>query len=151
MKTANMIRMKAMYWVMSYIIHMPTHGLTLQPSGQWDSKDKEYEFTVYGKSDRDYIKDPNNRKSISRRTVFLNDVPVAIRSKQQACVTLSTMEAELYVTTTCAQDMLFVYRLMKSIGLKVKLPMILVVDNKETVDLINNWNTRGRTRHIEVR
>ena len=42
-------------------------------------------------------------------------------------------------------------RVIESIGLKVKKPMILEVDNKGTVDLINNWSVGGRTRHVETR
>jgi hypothetical protein len=36
-------------------------------------------------------------------------------------------------------------------GLKVKLPMILEMDNKGAVDLANNWSIGGRTRHVDVR
>jgi len=35
-------------------------------------------------------------------------------------------------------------------GLKVKLPMILEMDNKGAVDLANNWSIGGRTRHVDV-
>jgi hypothetical protein len=35
-------------------------------------------------------------------------------------------------------------------GLKVKLPMILEMDNKGAVDLANNWIIGGRTRHVNV-
>jgi hypothetical protein len=65
--------------------------------------------------------------------------------------TLSTAEAELVSGTQCAQDMLFVMRVLESIGLKVKKPAILQFDNKGAVDLANNWSIGGRTRHIEVR
>ena len=47
--------------------------------------------------------------------------------------------------------MLFVMRLMESIGLKVQKPMELFVDNKGAVDLANNWSIGGRTWHMEVR
>ena len=47
--------------------------------------------------------------------------------------------------------MLYVYRLLLSIGLKVNLPMILEMDNKGAVDLANNWSVGGRTRHVDVR
>ena len=40
---------------------------------------------------------------------------------------------------------------MESLELKVKLPIILEVDDKGTVDLINNWSVGGRTRHVETR
>ena len=74
-----------------------------------------------------------------------------MRSKMQDCMTLSVTEAELVVATACAQDMLFSMQLMESIGLTVKKPMILTVDNKGAKDLANNWSVGGRTRHIDVR
>jgi hypothetical protein len=36
-------------------------------------------------------------------------------------------------------------------GLKVKKPMILEMDNKGAVDLANNWSSAGRTRHVATR
>jgi hypothetical protein len=36
-------------------------------------------------------------------------------------------------------------------GLQVLLPMILECDNQGAVDIINNWSSTGRTRHIDVR
>ena len=60
-------------------------------------------------------------------------------------------EAELAAATQCAQDMLFVMRVMESIGLKVHKPMILEVDNKGAKDLTHNWSVGGRTRHVNVR
>eukprot|EP01082_Thalassiosira_pseudonana_P002606 g2934.t1 g2934 contig12:1094397-1094723(+) len=47
--------------------------------------------------------------------------------------------------------MLYAYNILKSLGLKVELPMILEMDNKGAVDLANSWSVGGRTRHIDVR
>jgi hypothetical protein len=69
----------------------------------------------------------------------------------QGCVTLSVTEAEYVSATECAQDMLFVMRVLESIGLKVEKPMILWLDNKGAIDLTNNWSASGRTRHVDVR
>jgi hypothetical protein len=69
----------------------------------------------------------------------------------QDCVTLSVTEAELVAATTCAQDMLFSMRVLESMSLKVKKPMILEVDNKGAKDLTHNWSVGGRTRHVDVR
>jgi hypothetical protein len=33
----------------------------------------------------------------------------------------------------------------------VQLPMILEVENKGAVDLVNNYSVGGRTRHVEMR
>ena len=52
---------------------------------------------------------------------------------------------------SCAQDMMYTKRIMESLELRVKLRMILEVDNKGTVDLINNCSVGGRTRHVETR
>lgn len=66
-------------------------------------------------------------------------------------VVLSVTEAELYSAVQCAQDMLFVMSMMNNIRVKVKLPMVLEVDNKGAVDLTNNWTVGRRARHVEVK
>jgi hypothetical protein len=66
-------------------------------------------------------------------------------------IALSVTKAELYAAIQCVMDMLFVMRVLLSIGLQVALPMILEVDNKGAVDLCHNWTVGGRTRHIEVK
>jgi hypothetical protein len=69
----------------------------------------------------------------------------------QIIVALSVMEAELFAATNNAQDMLYTKRIIESFGLSVQLPMILEVDNKGAVDLVNNYSVGGRTRHVETR
>jgi co-chaperonin GroES (HSP10) len=38
--------------------------------------------------------------------------------------------------------------IIESFGLKVKILMILSVDNQGVWELVNNWSVRGRTRHV---
>ena len=45
----------------------------------------------------------------------------------------------------------FIMWMLESIGLKVRKPMVLMVDNKGAIDLANNWSVGGRTWHNEVR
>ena len=104
-----------------------------------------------GFSDSDFAKEPTERKSVSGWAVFLNGAPISMRSKMQDCTTLWVTEAELVAAMACAQDMLFSMRLMEPIGLTVKKPLILTVDNKGAKDPANNWSVGGRTRHIDVR
>jgi hypothetical protein len=47
--------------------------------------------------------------------------------------------------------MLYNKRIIESLGLHVQFPMILEVDNKGAVDLVNNYSVGGRTRHVETR
>jgi hypothetical protein len=70
------------------------------------------------------------------------------KSGPERTVSLSTTKAETYAGVTCVQDMLFMKNVLESLGLRVKLPMVLEIDNP--VYLANNWSIGGRTRHIDV-
>ena len=65
-------------------------------------------------------------------------------------MTLSVTEAESATGVMIAQDMLYVYRLLLLLGLKVETPMLLEMDNKGAVDLANNWSVGGHTKHVDV-
>jgi hypothetical protein len=83
---------------------------------------------------------------------FLEEAPVVMKSVGQRSVPLLTAEAELSAATACVpHEMLYVMRILESIGLRVKKPMMLEIDNRGAVDLVNNWSVGGRTRHVEVR
>ncbi len=73
------------------------------------------------------------------------------RSATQKTVALLSCEAELNAAVLCVQDMLYAKNLLESIGLKVKRPMILEINNKGAVDLINSFTVGGCTRHINVK
>ena len=66
-------------------------------------------------------------------------------------IALSVTEAELFAAVQCAQDLMFIMRLLGTLGLRVKLPMKLTIDNKGAHDLCHNHSVGGRTRHIEVK
>jgi hypothetical protein len=150
MQGAMEAHMKAMHRVMKYCVGTPNRGMFLKPNAVWDGG-ADFEFIISGRSDSDYAKDIEKRRSVSGYSVFLHDAPVAMASRMQGHVTLSVTEAELAAATQCAQDMLFVMRVLESVGLKVKKPMILEVDNKGAKDLTHNWSVGGRTRHVNVR
>jgi hypothetical protein len=69
----------------------------------------------------------------------------------QGSVTVDVTSAEFVSGTQCAQEMLFDMRVLESMGLKVKKPMILEMDNKGAVDLSKNWSVLGRTRYDCIR
>jgi hypothetical protein len=73
------------------------------------------------------------------------------KSSTQKSIALSVCEAKQTAGVLCAQDMLYVRNVLKSMGLKVKLSMTLEMDNKGAVDLVNNWSIGGCTRHVDVR
>ena len=67
----------------------------------------------------------------------------------QKIVALSVTEAKLIAGVMCVQDMLYIMRVLESVGLNVKKLMLLEMDNKGAYDLANNWSVGGRTCHIE--
>jgi hypothetical protein len=69
----------------------------------------------------------------------------------QPFVTLSVTEAEAVAAASCVMDMIYGKEFLESLGLRVKLPMVLEMDNKGAVDLFNGWSVSGNTRHISTR
>ena len=141
---------KAMLRTMKYCVDKPA-GLRLHPNAQWDGKDKDFKFEITGMSDSDFAKDPETRRSVSGWVAMLNGAPFVRKSKMQRFVTLSVTEAECVAATSCVQDMMYGKRFLESLGLKVKLPMILQMDNKGGVDVFNNWSIAGNTRSVSIR
>ena len=80
----------------------------------------------------------------------MNDVPISFCSVTQKFVTLSVTETELAAGIMVAQDMLNLYRLLKSLELEVELPMVLKMDNSGAVDIANSWSVAGRMRNVDV-
>lgn len=132
------------------MVQTPKRGVVLAPNEKWDGKNRDFEFTVHGCADSDYAKDPVRKRSVSGYSTFLCGAPVTQKSHMQHSVTLSVTDAEYVSATDCAQDMLFIMRVLASIGLKVQKPMKLELDNKGAVDLANSWSVGGRTRHVSV-
>jgi len=73
------------------------------------------------------------------------------RSCMQQCVTSSVTEAEMVAVEEIAQDMMFIKHIFESLGFKVKEPMILGIDNKGVVDMVNNWSMGGHTQQMPIR
>jgi hypothetical protein len=142
--------MKALVRAMSYIVQTPERGLVLQPDTGWGGF-AEHEFVIVGRCDASYHTCPDTVRSVSGWSVFLHGASTENKSKIQSWVTLSVTEAELVSATTCAQSLLFHYRLLSDLGLRVKLPMILEMDNKGPRDLVCNWSAGGRLRHVDIR
>jgi hypothetical protein len=147
---ASDAHMKAMKRVMEYCVEKKDRGLVLKPDVKWNG-DPEFKLVIRGISDSNFAKDPETRKSVSGNSTFLCGAPVIQRSTMQRIVALSVTEAELFTATNNAQYILYTKRIIESLGLHVQLPMILIVDNKGAVDLVNNYSVGGRTRHVETR
>ena len=137
--------------IMKYYHVTPKRGWYLRPKRTWDGKDKNFEFIILGKSDETFASCPDTRRSTTGGSVFLEGAPVMCTSQGQKYCALSVTELSLIAAVTVMQHMLYIMNLLYAFELKVKLPMIIEIDNKGCVDLINNWSVSGRTRHIDVK
>lgn len=146
----NQAHYRAMIRAMRYCVSTKNRGLMLKPNKRWDGS-RDFEFEITGKSDSDFAKCPETRRSVSGWTALLNGAPYVRKSKMQRFVTLSVTEAECVAATSCVQDMMYGKQFLESLGLKVKLPMILYMDNKGGVDIFNNWSIAGNTRSVSTR
>lgn len=150
MSAPRQAHMIALHSLIRYVTSTENRGWTLIPDDVWNGE-QEYEFEISGRADSNYAANTDDRRSVTGGRTFLNQCPIIVRSSTQKTVSLSVTEAEQNAGVTTAQDMMFVLRLLEGLGLKVKLPMILEMDNKGAVYLANNWSVGGRTRHIDVK
>jgi hypothetical protein len=98
-----------------------------------------FQFRIAGRSDSDYAVNTDDRHSISGSCVFIEAAPECFQSATQKFVTLSVTKSESCAGVSTAQDIMYCYRIITSLGLKVELPMVLEMGIKGTVDLANNY------------
>jgi len=143
MKGASYLHVKALHRDMAYVCNTPKRGYFLNPKDKWDGNPNSYNLRMSGEADADFAKDPLTRRSVSSNVARLEEVPVIVKNVMQKLVAISVTESELYSGVTCAQNMLYLWRLYRSMGISIELPMILKIDNKGTVDTANNWSCGG--------
>ena len=151
MTVCNAVHRKAMLRVMKYCVDTPNRGWTLKPKRSWNGKDKNMEFEITAKADSNYATCVDTRRSVSGLIVELEDSIIAVKSGMQKIVALSVTEAEIIAIVQCVQGMLYIMRLIESLQLKVRKPMIVYSDNKGAIDLINGWSVGGGTKHMDCR
>ena len=93
----------------------------------------------------------DNRKSVMAFILFLCGIPIMWRSKQASIVAQSSTEAEYISLSELAKKILFVVQILTSLGISVKTPITVRVDNMGAIFLAANANSSSRTRHISVR
>ena len=112
------------------------------PDGLWT-------LEVY--SDSDWAGDPEDRKSVGCYIIFLNGVPIAWRSRSQKVVSLSSSEAEFYACAEAVREVPFVAQILLFLGIPVKTPVDVWIDNVGAIFMTENRTSSSRTRHMDTR
>jgi hypothetical protein len=138
---------KEMLRVVKFVLDTKEFGLSLFPEAI--GNDGSWNLTVY--SDSEWGGDLDNRRSISGYIIFLLGCPIVWKSKQQQSVTLSSSEAEYVALLEAAKEIKFVAAVLESIGIKVKYPVTVHVDNIGAIFMSENVSAMKQMRHVHTR
>jgi len=133
--------------VMKHTIDTKNFALRIKPIDPKD--DGSWTIVVY--CDSDYAGDTETRVSVAGFIIYLLGVPISWKSKGMKSVTLSSSEAEYVALSEAAKEIKFVYQVLMSMGIEVKTPIIVRVDNVGAIFIAENVSVSQRTKHIDVR
>lgn len=107
-------------------------------------------LTAY--TDSDWAGDVDDRKSCTGNVIMLANGPVSWKSKKQASVVLSTMEAEYAALAEISREIIYVKRLLTYMGFEkfVKNPINVYCDNQSAIELSKNAVFHKRSKHIDI-
>jgi hypothetical protein len=102
-------------------------------------------------SDRDWAGNTENRISITGFIIYLLGVPISWRSKGQKGVTHSSSETEYVAMSEAVKEISFVYYHLESLGISVKLPIIVRIDNIGAIFMAVTASSGVCTRPIDTK
>jgi len=106
-------------------------------------------LNLVGYSDSDFASCKIDKKSTSGTCHLLGSSLVSWHTKKQACVTLSTAEAEYIVVGSCCAQTLWLKQQLSDFSLNLsKIP--LLCDNTNAINLTKNPVQHSRTKHIRI-
>ena len=111
---------KEMVRLIKFVLDTKDLGLKVQP--EIDNKNESH-TTVY--TDSDWAGDKESRHSVSGYVMFLMEVPILWKSRSQKTISLSSSEAEYYALSEAAKEIKFIVQILNSIGIKIKMPIVV--------------------------
>lgn len=66
-------------------------------------------------------------------------------------MTLSSTEAEYFALSEVTKEIIFVKQVLETMGIIIRLPILVKVDNIGAIYLSNNFSLGQRTKHIDIR
>lgn len=104
-----------------------------------------------GYSDADWAGDLDDRKSVSGYMFKMSGAAVSWRSKKQACVALSTAEAEYMALASAAQEAVWMRQLLSDLKNCPKGATVIYEDNQSAICMAKNPQFHGRAKHIDIK
>jgi hypothetical protein len=131
-----------MYRVVKFVLDALDSGIMVKP---------ETISGVMAYVDSEFAGKKGNRRSITGYLGHMFGVPIALKSRQQGGVTLSSSEAEYYAISEVAKELKFLSMVMEFLEIKTDEPMKVRVDNIGAIHLVNTATSGSRTKHIDTR
>ncbi|CAI5705568.1 unnamed protein product [Peronospora effusa] len=102
-------------------------------------------------TDADFAGDRKDRKSVSAVVIMVNGATVRWHCKKQSAVAVSTAEAEFVAAAAGGQEVLGLKELFSELGLQVKTPIVLAMDNQVAIKQIKNEASSASAKHVDVK
>jgi hypothetical protein len=147
MDGASLAAFKELKRVIKFVLDTKTMGLKMNPKMTTDIS--EWDIVVY--TDSDWAGDKETRISVTGFIVFILGVPILWKSKGQRSVSLSSSEAEYFALSEAAKEIKFVTQILLTMGIPVRLPVVVRVDNVGAIFMSENVSASSRTKHIDIR
>lgn len=140
---------EALKRLLRYLKGTVTYGLRYTRAST-DRKEKSN--VLWGFVDSDWAGCPDSRRSTSGYVLMLNGAAVAWKSKKQSVVALSSAEAEFISASSMVQEVIYIRRLLESLGFKQDSPTKVFEDNRTCIA----WSEGSvggsdRAKHIDLR
>jgi hypothetical protein len=135
MDKATLAAFKEMKQEMRFISATKDYGLHIKPDPPGNDTFK-WNMVVY--TDSDWAGDKEDRHSVAGYVIFALGVPILWKSKSQKSVTLSSSEAEYFALSEAVKEVRFIVMVLESLGIKVKTPIIIKVDNAGAIFMTEN-------------
>ena len=134
----------ALHHLMEYIVKYPSFKL--------DYKKKPNKVTgLDGFCDADWGTS-DTRRSTTGNVFRYNGAPIHWKSKLQKTIALSTAEAEYYLASLGAVEVIYLRTLLRDMGFAPKSPTPVYEDNTACIEWTNNViGGRERAKHIDIR
>jgi hypothetical protein len=117
--------------------------------GLWYPKNQNFQLSFY--SDVDWANCTDERKSTSGGAFFLGDSLVAWLSKKKGSISLTTIEVEYIVVTTCCTQVLWMIHTLTDLEVKYTTPIPIHCDNTSAISVSKNPIFHSKTRHIPIK
>ena len=108
-------------------------------------------FTLTAYADADYAAAVEDRKSRSGYVIFFDGNPISWASKKQPCVATSTTHSEYIACYAVATEIIWLRRLLASIGIQQTNPTTIYTDSQSAMRLAVNAEFHSRTKHVDVK